>query len=213
MSLSAKKFDRYILPVFLILDITAAIGIIALIDFILENSMIKNLSKINKIFTIFEKKNKTKLVYLLIGVILIIRGLVFFSLHPNYLAYYNPIVGGSSKAPDIIFVGIGEGLKEAADYLNQKPNANEMLVASWNGSEFTHFFKGKAIMLELFDKSNPVYEGTEEIPNEVDYIVLYINQIQRNLVPQVIEKYYKKIEPEYIVKINGINYAWIYKNT
>ena len=47
-----------------------------------------------------------------------------------------------------------------------------------------------------------------------DYIVLYQSQVARYLYPAIVDEYYLngKIKPEFIVKINGIEYAWVYKN-
>ena len=211
MSLSAKKFDRYILPVFLVFDILAGIGIIILKDIVVGKLFIK------KRVDIFADKNLmsysfTKIVNLFLMLsIIFMYSVSLFTLHPNYLAYYNQLIGGGKEASKILFVGIGEGLREAADYLNVKPNAKDITVASWNGSEFAHFFKGRSLMLERFDKNNNQFGGSEELPSEVDYIVIYINQVQRNLVPKILDEYYRKKTPEYVVTINGINYAWIFK--
>ena len=40
---------------------------------------------------------------------------------PHYLAYYNPLLGGAPAAARLIPVGEGEGLREAAEWLNLQP--------------------------------------------------------------------------------------------
>ena len=44
-------------------------------------------------------------------------------------------------------------------------------------------------------------------------MILYINDLQRRLHPAVIDEYHGLQEPEYVVHIKGIDYAFIYRAT
>ncbi|NEP82337.1 MAG: hypothetical protein F6K39_31830 [Okeania sp. SIO3B3] len=55
------------------------------------------------------------------------------------------------------------------------------------------------------------------VPQELmlsnEYTVLYVNQVQRNIPdPNLIWHFRNERTPEYTVRLNGIDYAWIYRN-
>jgi hypothetical protein len=41
---------------------------------------------------------------------------------PYYLSYYNPLMGGPRKAPQVMQIGWGEGLDQAGRYLDRNPS-------------------------------------------------------------------------------------------
>ncbi len=176
LALGAKKFERYLLPAFLALDIVAAWSL-------------------------------TKLRKLVIGhwslVILIILFLLqtghVLSYHPYYLAYANPLLGGTSRAIQVLPAGWGEGMDLAARYLNQKENAADLRVATWDIPGFAPLFQGQT-------------EGlTEHNLATADYAVLYVSDIQQN--SPTTAAIYSQQQPEHVVNIHGVDYAWIYRNT
>jgi len=59
----------------------------------------------------------------LLGGILFIQALSALQTFPYFFSYYNPLAGGSSRAPQVMMIGWGEGMDQAARYLNQKPDA------------------------------------------------------------------------------------------
>lgn len=123
---------------------------------------------------------------------------IFFSLllHPYYLAHYNRLFFSPKSAQHVFFIGWGEGLEKAALYINQKENSKNLKVATWYEDVFRLFSNSRVYGLSFAE--------------EADYIILYINQIQRNLFPNVLKKYEGKM-PEHVIKINGIEYCKIYK--
>lgn len=118
--------------------------------------------------------------------------------HPYYFTYYNPLVIGWLWAPQTLMVGWGEGLDQAAHYLNQKPTG--MTVSAWYTSLFDKFYHNG----QLRDV------GVENVVT-ADKVVFYINQVQRGLPnPHVVHYFRTRLTPEYTVRLNGIEYAWIY---
>ncbi|UCC76048.1 MAG: phospholipid carrier-dependent glycosyltransferase, partial [Anaerolineales bacterium] len=107
LALATKKFDRYMLPPIVALDILAGLGLARLIERI-----------------------EHRATALILATALLAQAAFVASHHPYYLAYYNPLVGGSSLAPQVMPLGWGEGLDLAADYLNRKPNAEQLSVAT-----------------------------------------------------------------------------------
>jgi hypothetical protein len=130
---------------------------------------------------------------------LILFFLVLFALvyHPYYFTYYNPLLLGWRWAPKTLLVGWGEGLDEAARYLNDRPQTT---VSAWYERLFPVFYKGE---------TEPVVPQENLIT--ADYAVLYINQVQRDIPsPNIVHYFRTRRQPEYTVRLNGIDYAWIY---
>jgi len=131
---------------------------------------------------------------LALGVLL----LVALPYAPHYLSYYSPLLLGWRWAPEAILVGWGEGLGDAARYLNQGPGAEGATVAAWYDWTFAPFFVGQTLPLAT------------ESAMRADYSVFYINQVQRNIPDPNLVTYFQRRQPEHVVRLNGIDYAWIY---
>jgi hypothetical protein len=122
--------------------------------------------------------------------------------HPYYFTYYNPVVGGARLASRMLLVGWGEGLGQAVRYLNAKGEAKKVRAVSWYGEYiFTHLFAGQLYSLS---RGSLFWNG-------IDYAVLYINQVQRQLPDPQFVQCFHSLEPEHTVRIKGMDYAWIYK--
>lgn len=180
-TLTAKKGDRYLLPIFPVIDILAAAGIYHFVNLV-KNKFHLNASKSG--------------IYLTAGIYIcavIIQALASLTLIPYSSAYYNPLLGGPAVAKNILCIGGGEGLDQAAGYLNQKPNGKDLKVCvEYTG--FNEYFLGHVVV------------GADD----ADYIVFYICARQRGWNDKVWKRYKDKV-PEHVVRINGIDYAWIYK--
>ena len=185
MTFSGKKLDRYILPVFPMLDIIAALGLYSLTYSLTDRlSLIK--SRINK-----------KVVFTITIIIIFVQITTLMAVHPYYLSYFNPAAfGGPSNAPNILLVGWGEGMDLAAAYLNNKDDAKNLTVAAQYAGFKEHFI-GNTIEINLAAYA--------------DYVVFYITAVQRDWNSDVWDRY-KNETPEKTVIINNIEYCWIYKN-
>lgn len=195
MSLGTKKFDRYLLPIFPALNIVAAGGF-SYATHVVADSLLR--------WRLRGGVKKQWLFAVSILVVLLIQGILALPHHPYYLTYYNPLTGGLSQAPKTMLVGWGEGLDLAAEYLNRKKDAEKLNVATWNLVEFAPLFVGRAYSMKHY--------GKEYDPNDIDYFVFYLNQVQRNLSSSVLKIYHNRRKPEYVISLHGIDYAWIYPN-
>ena len=183
MTLGAKKFDRYMLPVILALDIVAAWGLVEL----------GKLARQHLEFRVWS------LGFGICIALLLLQAILVLSYHPHYLAYYNPLLGGTSRAIQVLPVGWGEGMDLAARYLNQKEDAESLCVATGGIPGFAPLFKGQT-------------EGlTEHNLATADYAVLYVSDIQQDSPARA--ALYEQQQPEHVVNIHGVGYAWIYRNT
>lgn len=182
MTLGSKKFDRYLIPVYPALYLVAAAGWAAAVQRITDS---------------FEPKVTQNLASLLIlGALVLGQFLAFAGVYPYPLSYYNPLLGGSRRAPKVMQIGWGEGLDQVGRYLSDKPESAEMTVASWYSSVLEHHFDGKVISIR-YDLG------------PADYAVFYINQWQRNVPAELLEQFSARV-PEHVVEINGLEYARIY---
>ena len=191
MSLSAKKFDRYIIPSFLPLDLLAGMGWAALVGWL------------------WKRYDRLLARALIVALLILCMGwqiLLTVQHSPYYLTYYNPLLGGSTKAPGVMMVGWGEGLDQAARYLNTKPNAEDLRVMThYPDGSVSYFFDGKA--RDLPD----VWEGPDaDQMDGIDYLILYVHQWQRQIPDPAMIDYFSTQIPEFVVKIDGLEYARVY---
>ena len=132
----------------------------------------------------------------LLGGVILLAGTLPYA--PYYLSYYNPLLLGWLWVPRVMHIAWGEGMDRAAEYLNTKPDAEQLRVAAWYEWTFAPYFKGQTL---LFTTENVL---------QADYAVFYVNQVQRNIPDPNLITYFQRRIPEQVIRINGIEYAWIY---
>lgn len=185
MTAASKKFDRYLLPVFPFCDVLAAIGLAHLWRSLGNRERWQRLSRAP---------------FLWAALFIATQGALLWPVRPYYLAYYNPLLGGGHLVPRVLLYGWGEALDKAATYLNGIPRASTLHVASHSPDEFKPFFVGHTTQLG----STPSIEP--------DFFVLYASHVQRHFAADLTIPLQQQYEPEYVVEINGLPYAWIYHN-
>lgn len=185
LTFTSKKFSRYLLPVFPILEILAAVGFVTSIRWCYTYF---------KIETIGLKRVLAGVACLCFFLIQILPVLL---LHPYYGTYYN-LCWKAADITKIITVGDASGLDIAANYLNQKPNAQRMLVqVSPLATEFVrYYFHGQAFRADRRTIEKPAYE------------VVYIRDSQIGRVPQTGTL---NGELDKVITLNGIDHVWIYR--
>jgi hypothetical protein len=191
MSLAGQKYDRYILPSMLALILVAGMGWYWLLQQIWDY--------------ISTYHSTTTSVFTVIAVVLLLAGLVWgaLSTYPYYYQYYNPLLGGIQGATQVMQIGLGEGLDQAARYLNTKHKPGQLRVISWYGdAPFAYFFKGKTI--------NMPEDATLTDLQNADYVVFYYHQIQRQIPSSMVLEFFDAQTPEYTVSINGLDFAKVY---
>ena len=190
MTVGAKKFDRYILPVFLALDVIAVLGWAGVAGWLRARWPQKSWTR------------RTSLAAWILAGATLLHGLLTFVHYPYYFTYYNPLLGDGRTAPKVLFVGWGEGLDQAAAWLNQQPDAEDLRVAAWyHDGPFSYFFDGAAVGVS---SDSPLFWL------DTDYAVLYVNQWQRQIPsPEAIDYFFAR-EPVHVVRSGGVELARIY---
>jgi hypothetical protein len=121
-----------------------------------------------------------------------------YQVFPYYLSYYNPLLGGARAAAKNLVIGWGEGLDVVAAYLNTKPDAERLTVSAFYPRVIQAQFKGSVLSDKEYD------------PAESDYIVLYVNALQRDTA-NTLRTATRGRKPEQIVTINGAEYARLFR--
>ena len=186
MTVGQKKFDRYLLPVFPFVEIIAALGFVAGGRWLLERLRAARLVR--------------WLAPALGLVILALSAWIVLPHRPYYLTYYNPLLGGGEAAVETLLVGWGEGLDQAGRYVDALPDAEDLVMSARSLPGSASFFRGIARDEEHYDAAT------------TDYVIIYLNEVQRRLGPETLERYYDVAEPVYVARLQGIEYAWVYEN-
>ena len=191
LSLTSKKFSRYLLPAFPMLEILAAVGFFEFLKWgysYIDSRLGAKATPQRLTFSIV-----TILCVILIQIVPVLR------LHPYYRTYYN-LCFKFTDIRKIITVGEGggAGVDLAAKYLNRKPNAQELdvQVSPISAQFFYRYFTGQTHWAN----------ADEEVVS--DYEVVHIRDSQIGLVPQTGTLNGKL---EHVITLNGIDHVWIYR--
>jgi hypothetical protein len=188
VSLISRRGDRYILPVYFAVGLLSAMSL-----WWLTGLLVSRLPALMSRLKLTQGR--------LLGGLLLLQTVTVLIYHPYYLAYFNPLMGGPWLAPRFINIGWGEGLDVAARYLNQTTDPGERpVVAAWYSNQFAPYYQGPTV-----DLSNQTAALT------ADYTVFYINQVQRGFPSEEILDYFRQRQPEHVIRLGGIEYAWIYE--
>jgi hypothetical protein len=175
-----------------------------MLDLFAAGGLIWLVSRLTGLF-VTAQRLRSAAVGLLVGLILLGQGWLALRHYPYYLTYHNPLFGGPPVAARLMTViGWGEGLHEAAEYLNQQPEAESLqVVAERFCSMLRPFFVGEVSCL------NSSLGGLMQ----ADYMVYYYNLIQRDLAWPNQWRYFERHQtPVHRVNLQGLDYVRIYRN-
>jgi hypothetical protein len=201
---SAKKFGRYLLPALAVLDLAAGVGWAALALWVAGLAWPGNRGEGER--SKWGGLLRAGALLLLVAAVLVQVASAWVTF-PYYLSYYNPVMGGGRRAPEVLMVGWGEGLDEAGRILGEQARAQELQVAAWYVPCFAPYFPGtvRGIPLERELEGEPL-----QALLEADYLVVYVHQWQRQMPRQLLERLGSQ-EPAYRIEINGLEYVRIYE--
>lgn len=190
LSATSKKFIRYLLPVFPLLEILAAIGFIEGLKWCYAMLVSPFRIHDNAIY-------KTALAIIACIGFFFIQVLPVMARHPYYGTYYN-LCWKATDITKIITVGEASGLDIAAHYLNEKNDPENMTVqVSPLAMEIVrYYFRGFT------------YRADRNRGHTPDYEVVYIRDSQIGRVPQTGTL---DGELEACITLNGIDHVWIYR--
>ena len=196
MTWGAKKGDRYILPAFVMFDVASALVVSLIFSFGGWRAGGPPRAGATAPPRGGAGRDRTRpLLFILIATVAW-QFVIIWQTHPHTLAYVNPLTRpwfGDRRH------GWGEGLDIAAGYLNQKPHAAELKVATYYPVEFDPYFAGEAV---------PVHQHEEA---SVDYVIVYRAMFERGESWESdVLKIYQNKKAEKIIELSGVPMAWIY---
>lgn len=193
MTTGQKKFDRYLLPAYPSLVLVASLGLGSMVRWLAGRAS--------------ERVRDARVVPAVwaaaLGAVALAQLALVAPHRPYYLSYYNPLAGGADAARWAMLVGWGEGIDQPARHLNERPDAEDLKVATRYRSAFGPLFAGRTLEMDDYDPAN------------LDYYLLYVNQVQRDLDPGLIDRLHQADagpKPEVVARHAGIDYAWLYAN-
>ncbi len=123
---------------------------------------------------------------------------------PACLTYFNPLLGGAPAAERVLAVGQGEGLDAAAEWLNRAPDAETMVVATWDAPAFAPYFRGHTVWMPHDEELQPGrWAGA-------DRILVYVTQRQVDRPHAGILRQLAARQPLHTVALGGVDYVRIY---
>ena len=201
LSVPGNKMDRYILPIIPFLAINAAIAWRFVLRKATQFLRSKSPQFISHVLRFFEGRASV-----LIALIILVQGLTLYPFFFFFFSYYNPLVGGATTARFVLMMGNGEALDLAADWLNQQVNPNELVAANLYRSVLSPYLMGEALDIPKGFRSGL----TQRWLRNANFLVFYINQVQREIPNREVFEYFSRQDPLHIIELNGVDYATIY---
>lgn len=183
MTVTAKNFDRYLLPAFPTLDLLAGLG------------LWQALARLTP------APRRMAITAAVAAGVIGLSGWWVAGAWPHVLTYANPLLGGPAFASARIASGWGEGLEQVAAYLNRRPDAERLRVAM-PGEIY------KTVLDAQFVGQVAPAEGADAAA--YDYFVVYLRNLQRGERPEFFDDRYLVWAPELAVSLSGVDYAWVY---
>ena len=194
MSLANKKLEvRYVLPVYPVIMIFAAWGL---------------LGTLRRILLATSKLHGLKLLGSdLFPLILVMIFISAYNLpilnyyHPSYYLYYNRIAGGPEQAKSLTTVGVNEGLKEAAFYVKKHYPDEEKILLRGHKEPFMYYHPLKREnMFGVFEKHK----------DEIQVAVVESHFVQRT-TDDLLERLEVWGKLVHTVRIAGADLVYIYE--
>jgi hypothetical protein len=121
---------------------------------------------------------------------------------PDGMTFYSPLLGGPAAAAHVFPIGQGEGLEDAASYLDAEPGAASRVAAvSGFAPAFAPYFRGRTIEIAL---------GSGYDWLAADRVVFYVRDAQTGWPDPLLVAYITSHEPLYTVRRHGLDYARVF---
>jgi hypothetical protein len=188
LTLSNKQMQRYLLPVHLVMEILAGVGLAGFID-LLKSAVGENRLRLRRAISI-------SLAVVTLG--LQVGLLIPYT--PDYGAYHNQLLGGNRAALRMIEIGIGnEGTQHVGRYLAEYAEPDQQVgTVGLVPESLWQYFPGEIVA------------GMSEAD---DFYLFHTAYRQRHLFPEQWESTwdeYNDREPQLLVLFDGVEYLRMY---
>jgi hypothetical protein len=188
MSLFAKQLTRYLVPVFPALDILAAVGLLGTLNLLG--------GRLHNRWHAWAGRAEWATV-VLVGALALGNAAWW---HPYGVVAFNQALGGTPAAARTFLLGDGEGLGQAARWLNAQPDSTGVTIAS------TMFQSLQPWLADGVQAVSP----DDELPANAGYALVYIRHAQLTPTRAPFDQFYPAATPLHVVTIHDVDYVWIY---
>ena len=195
MDLFPKKFDRYLVPVFPAIDILAAVGLHGFLDFGLQLFDLRSPQS-----TSHNPHAKNRIIGIALFAAAALTNVAWW--HPYEIGAFNQLFGGARTGAATFVVGWGEGLEQAAAWLNQQPDITGVTVAALRTEPLQAYLRAGA---------QAVAPQTNRFASHTGYAVVYLPDVQGGQPLPPFDFPFEQARPAHEVVIHGLTYAWIYQ--
>lgn len=194
ISLSAKKFDRYVLPAIISLDLIAGLAWVCLAVW-----ATRRLSAHWPATTRYAAST-------VVAFILLVQAGLATSVHPVYIDEANPLLGGTAQARQEFSFNWGEGGREVAAAIRQLDGYPDVTIVAGPWPVTIDYYL--PIELTLPDYSIEPRGADQWL--DADYLVVTFPQVQRRLYPEALLAWFDAHQPVSVVNDDHGVYARIY---
>jgi hypothetical protein len=188
MTLFPKKLNRYAVPVFPALDVLAAVGLAWGAGRLLALRQ-------------WGAQARQRVAGALLGGVALLAVANAAWWHPYGVVAFNQVLGGAPTGARTFLLGDGEGLRQVAEWLHQQPDITGVTVASTMINSLQPF---------LHQGVQSVSPEDGRLDANTGYVMIYLRHVQRTLQPPF-DQFYPEQTPLHVVRIHGVDYAWIYQ--
>jgi hypothetical protein len=185
MTAGPKKFDRYILPAWPVLLTLSAAGLVLLFEQVRQKVAQRPAAGLDSALP------------LALCVLAFQAGSLAWY-HPYHLSYFNPLLGGGRAAQNMFLIGWGEGMDQVGAWLSARPDIGHGQVISALPPTLQPFVPVPVQEIRAIDTASP------------NYAVVYRESLQRGDAPEIYARI-QQTAPLHVVRIHGIEYAWIHQ--
>ena len=194
ISLSAKKFDRYVLPAIVSLDLIAGLAWVSLAVWAASRLRAHWPARTGYATAIA------------VACILIAQAGLAASVHPVYIDEANPLLGGTAQARHEFSFNWGEGAKEVAAAIRQLDGYPDVTIVAGPWPVTIDYY----LPIELTLPEYSVEPRGADQWLDADYLVVTFPQVQRRLYPEALLAWFDAHQPVSVVNDDHGIYARIY---
>jgi 4-amino-4-deoxy-L-arabinose transferase-like glycosyltransferase len=184
MTVAAKKFDRYLLPVFPVLDLLAAVGWVHGLRWLYGRRE-------------SAQRLPAQAVTALLACLAVAQLATALPSWPYLLDVYNPLAGGLGSALRTLAVGWGEGNERVAFYLSASAQVEgEQIIAAGSPVTLGPLVDGRVVVLD---------EASRAVADRV-----LITALDQQVAPQRVSALISGATLEHTVRVAGQEILWLY---
>jgi hypothetical protein len=181
VSLGTWKDGRYLLPVFLVLDVLAGLGL---------SRWAERLPRAGP---------------LVAGLLVAVQAMAVLSRHPYYGTHYNALMGGPQAALRVFPpADFGEGLDQASRYVDGLPGAEDFVVG-------TQFLANEMVAQHVRAPVEDVRSIGDDADYLVFGVQYTMRGANNDHWGTIWNRTYRFREPELVISFNNIPYAWVHR--